>query len=179
MRIDASKIKYEDFARWADDATMQQVSNACGECEMGDLWQLTIKDFGDIAKGCIPKRLAACFEYEEQANRMWNRRKKISVKTYLARYNTLKTFVGVFINAMHDFSIKETPESIQAARGLPSFNETEGLLVFVRYYFGLKDFTTAENVTLADVYLAKKDAFIKASYERNYNDIIIKKTTKK
>lgn len=80
---------------------------------------------------------------------------------------------------MQDFALKETAESRQAARGLPQFNETEGLLVFVREYFGLHNFTEAEEVTLADVFLAKKDAFIKASFERNYNEIIIKKNTLK
>lgn len=175
MRIDTSKIRYEDFAAWADWDVQRQVAEACGVGDLGDLWQLRIKDLGKMVANNIPDSLHEAFTYESKRKKWWNRRRKISVKTYFERYNTLKAFMEVFLQTLQDFTMKETPESRQAARGLPSFNETEGLLVFVRDYFGLKSFTEAEEMTLADVYLAKKDSYIKASFERNYNELLTKK----
>lgn len=175
MQIEPSKILYKDFAAWADERLQMQVAEACGVGNLGDLWQLTIADLGVISHGGIPESLCELFVYEGRRARWWNRRRMISVKTYFARYNALKSFVGTFIQLMSDYAAKETKESRQAAHGLPQFNETEGLLVFAREYFALKSFSDAEKVTLADVFLAKKDTFIKTEFERIYNEIIINK----
>lgn len=55
----------------------------------------------------------------------------------------------------------------------------EGLLIFAREYFGLHSFGEAEQVTLGDLLIAKKDAYNKAVYQREYNRIITKPTRKK
>jgi hypothetical protein len=55
----------------------------------------------------------------------------------------------------------------------------EGMLVFVRAYFGLKSFGEAENVTIGDYLLAKKDEYNSTIFQRNMAKIQTQKIHKK
>lgn len=159
MRIDAKKILFSDFCTWADNKTREEVKAAIPASDARDWWQLTIGELGNISNGILP------YEVGED----W------SVYDYFSLSNSLETFVKSFVGMLNEYQVRETAEERQAAAGLPKFNENEGLLVFARRYFGLKSFTDAENVTLGDVYLAKKDEYIQSQFERNYNEIMTNK----
>ena len=51
----------------------------------------------------------------------------------------------------------------------------ESLLLFSREYFQLHSFKEASNINLADLLIAKKDAYNKAAFERAYTANITKK----
>lgn len=159
MQVDISKISFEDFESvFGAEEVTKLVGQLKAEPFM-DLWQLTIADLSCMFHGELPKRVADKMS------------KSMPTSIYVGRLRYFREFCETFTSSMEEFSIPPTAEGRQASVGLPTFNENEGLLVFARSYFGLKSFTDAEYVTLADVFLAKKDQYITAMYERRLNDI--------
>ena len=154
MTIDLSKISYQAFLiefGYDPDLVASAIAQA-GSHYDGDLWQLTI---GDLSKSYG----ALAFDLSDDK----------SAAAVFQAINAIKAHMDDFGKLLEQYQVPLTGKEQAAATGLPEYNETEGLLVFARNYFGLKSFTEAERVTLADVLLAKKDAYITAMYERNLN----------
>lgn len=161
MKIDLTKIRASDFEAvfGTDSREWQQAWTACGAHCDTDLWQMTIKDLGEIMDGRTPAFVDALFSDDQTA------RERIGVQ------KAVQDFIENFVSLLSKYSIRQTAEERQAAAGIETFQSTEGLLVFARAYFGLKSFSETEGVTLADVYLAKKDTYITAMFQKNLSNI--------
>lgn len=64
-----------------------------------------------------------------------------------------------------------TPEQRQAQSACLSVEFEESVLVFCRDYFGLRSFRAAEELTVNEYLIAKKDTYNKVTFERKMNDI--------
>lgn len=171
-KLDLNKISFLDFDAlyrngFISDEEYDQAKDASGSDFNYDFWQLTLRDFNMILKGRLPDDILKLFEVEG-----------ISTAEFLKRSNAFEQFISTFCEIIEKLTIKETPEEKQASKGLPEFMNHEGMLVFVREYFGHKSFTEAEDTTLADFYLAKKDSYAKRVFERNMQAIMMGKIKK-
>jgi hypothetical protein len=92
---------------------------------------------------------------------------------------TFRDFVADFCKILERLVIPQTPEQKQASANCLSVEWQEGMLVFVRAYFGLKSFAEAENVTIGDYLLAKKDDYNANIFQRNMAKIQTQKIHKK
>lgn len=88
-------------------------------------------------------------------------------------------FAKTFADTLKNLQVPQTPEEQQAANGLPAMTFNEGMLVFVRSYFGLQSFAQAEQVTLGEILIAKHDSYYGAMYQRKLHQIQIKKAKAK
>ncbi len=64
-----------------------------------------------------------------------------------------------------------SPEQRQAQGVCLSVSFEESVLVFIRDYFGLRSFKAAEELTINEYLIAKKDTYNKVTFERKLNDI--------
>ena len=90
-----------------------------------------------------------------------------------------QSFVDDFSKILERLVIQQTPEQKQASANCLPVEWQEGMLVFVRAYFGLKSFGEAENVTIGDYLLAKKDEYNSTIFQRNMAKIQTQKIHKK
>lgn len=90
-----------------------------------------------------------------------------------------QSFVDDFSKILERLVIQQTPEQKQASANCLPVEWQEGMLVFVRAYFGLKSFGDAENVTIGDYLLAKKDDYNTNVFQRNMAKIQTQKIHKK
>ena len=160
MKIDLSKIGVDEFLMLSEfvggfstSAFEQIAPNAFGF----DFWQLNLSDFGELSQGKTPQRVVD-YMYSKTASE------------YVAKQKAFEAFIVEFSEALKKFTLKQTADEETASAACPPYLANEGLLVFVRQFFGLKNFTEAEKITLADVYLAKKSSYIAALYERRLNE---------
>lgn len=160
-RVNLSRMAFADFVILFGDRkdVMEAAEQRVQAVTDVDMWQLTIGDLGQYLQGEYPTSLADRFDASK------------SVAEYLGTFKALREFVGKFVKLLARFTVKATADELQASAGLPKFDETEGLLVFAREYFGLPSFDAAEKVTLGELYLAKKDDYIKTMAQRNLQRI--------
>lgn len=90
-----------------------------------------------------------------------------------------RDFVADFCKILERLVIPQTPEQKQASANCLPVEWQEGMLVFVRAYFGLKSFAEAENVTIGDYLLAKKDDYNANIFQRNMAKIQTQKIHKR
>lgn len=172
-KIDLSTLKFSDFNvlyanGFISDADVEAAKEACGSDFQYDYWQLTIKDLSVILDGQIPDSIMNLWSDED-----------ITCAEFFRRSSSFEQFIVQFCDIMDELTQKPTMDEKKASAGLPQFRKHEGFLVFAREYFGLKNFTEAENITLGDIYLAKKDSKIKVMFQRNISNQLIKNTNKK
>lgn len=84
-------------------------------------------------------------------------------------------FQAEFGDALKNTQVQPTADQKQAASGLPQQTFAEAMLTFGRAYFGLHSFAEAENLTLGDLIIARKDVYISAMFERRLQAIQMKK----
>ena len=160
MKVDLSKISVDEFLLLSEyvggfsaSAFEQIEPNGYGF----DFWQLNLYDFGELSQSRTPERITNYF-YSQSASE------------YVAKQKAFEAFMIDFSTSLNKFTMKPTADEETASAACPPYMANEGLLVFVRQFFGLKNFTEAEKITLADVYLAKKSSYIAALYERRLNE---------
>lgn len=88
-------------------------------------------------------------------------------------------FIADFGKILERLVIPQTPEQKQASVNCLPVEWQEGMLVFVRAYFGLKSFSEAESVTIGDYLLAKKDEYNTNIFQRNMAKIQTQKIHRK
>lgn len=80
----------------------------------------------------------------------------------------LKAFAENYVKQLERFSVKSDTNEQAAQAVCFKVTMTEGLLIFAREYFGLHSFAEAEQITLADLLLAKKDTYNKTMFQKAY-----------
>ena len=157
VSFDLREVKADWFVSTfgKDSKEWKQAEDACRKSAIPiDLWQLDLEDLRLLMEGKRPNKIQVSTD--------------LSVWEYFLLIR-VGEFVQEFFHILEGFTIKQSVEEQIASNGLPKLNGTEGILIFVRSYFGLRSFSDAEKITLADVYLAKKDAYIQGMFERRYN----------
>lgn len=87
----------------------------------------------------------------------------------------LRDFIEDYSKKLEALTPKPTTEEKKAANVCMKQTVAEGLLIFAREYFALHSFREAEQVTLGEILIAKKDVYNKTSFQRAYNSIVAKK----
>lgn len=156
MKIDFSKPydRYADVLRFATDDS-RKVLRAKAD-ELQPVYQLTLAQFFACSAGdfsCVVK---------DKDN------PTVGEVFWVEHFGD---FLQDFAKVLERLSIKQTPEQKQASAGCLPVEWQEGMLVFVRRYFGLSSFADAERVTIADYLLAKKDEYNSIIFDRNLADI--------
>jgi hypothetical protein len=78
----------------------------------------------------------------------------------------LKDFFEGYAKSLEKLAVKPTAKESAAQAACLKVGIVEGMLIFARDYFGLQSFAAAEKVTLAELLMARKDAYNKAIFER-------------
>lgn len=84
-----------------------------------------------------------------------------------------------FAKMMQRYMTPSTPEQTAARAACVRLSLEEGLLVFLRDYYGLQSMTAAENLTVNEFVIAKKDTYNKAVYEYQLRKIMDMKQKQK
>lgn len=85
--------------------------------------------------------------------------------------NELKEFLSKYVETLSSYNIEQTADERRASSSCVEVSMAEGLLIFARQYFNLPSFTKAGELTLADLMIAKKDAYNTAVFQRAMNKI--------
>lgn len=120
----------------------------------GGWWSISVGDFIKIADGD-----ASFFGVDLDGD---------ADITVLAFYGikAFKGFVAEFLKVAESLTPPQSAKAHKASSACLPMTLAEGMLVFVREYFGLKSFSEAERVPLSDYIIAKKDAYNKAVYQQ-------------
>lgn len=164
MNIDFSKpySKYVDVLPFVTDESRKALMAEAAKIR--DPYTLTLAEFfgcceGDF--GCVMKDT----ENPTTGEALW--------------LDVFRVFIADFGKILERLVIPQTPEQKQASANCLPVEWQEGMLVFVRAYFGLKSFGEAENVTIGDYLLAKKDEYNSTIFQRNMAKIQTQKIHKK
>ena len=164
MRIDLSKLSWRVFSEWVDKGKVRSIPDDTYDRVQADVsfpfWDLTIRELVEVLDGNTPKRLAEWLDVELDAYR------------YIARLKGWKQWLEAFTDIMKSVGKagKQTSLENYVERGLPEMKAEESMLTFTRRYFYLNSFEEAEQVTLGDYYLARKDDYVKRLGERRARD---------
>lgn len=156
MKIDFSKpySKYADVLRYITEESRNALLERAEQ--MQPMYEMTLADFFACCNGDFSK-VVADMDNPTTGEVLW--------------IECFKQFLEDFSKIAQRFVIPQTAEQKQASANCLPVEWQEGMLVFVRKYFGLKSFADAENITIADWILAKKDEYNAAIFERNMQNI--------
>lgn len=155
MRI-SENTRYEDFKAFEGvitEESQKALEDAAERVYLGadGFWGLTIEKFLSIQKHGIDVI-------------GWKNDGSVYSKYFI---DALQKFIDAFTKSLENLTIQPTPQEQNASSGCLKVTFAEGMLTFVRSYFGLHSFREAEQITLADLILAKKDAYNEAVFNRN------------
>lgn len=154
---------YYDFVEdeeFIDKETEDKIIEASKEV-YGDYYDLTIENLIDFTKEDTDA-------YDELMNN------NITVfRVYW--FKGLSEFLKTYLNLLKNFVVKESSEESIASKACYPVEFGESLLIFAREYFNLHSFKEAANINLADLLIAKKDAYNKSVFEKTYTALITKK----
>lgn len=164
MRI-TETTKYKDVeqvAQFFDEGTNKELKEAA-EKKYGAMYDLPFVEFYACANG----------DFERLGD--------TSEPTVLQVYwlKRFEEFIEEFVGAINNLTVRPTPEEEQASEGIPKSNWAESILIFTRGYFGLHNFKEAERITIGEILIAKKAAYIEAMYRRRLQRIQMQKYNRK
>lgn len=111
---------------------------------------------GDLSRFCPHLNDTLCTAYE-----------------YLA-FIELSEGLERFIKQLETLTPKQNAKEKAAQAACMKTSTIEGLLIFARDFFGLKSFAEAEKVTLAELLIAKKQAYNIRVFVTRLNDLMTK-----
>lgn len=164
MTIDFSKpySKYVDILPFVTDESRKELMEQAAKIR--DPYTLTLAEFFSCCEGdfgCV----IGDIENLTTGEGLW--------------LDCFSDFLSNFEKILKRLLIPQTPEQKQASANCLPVEWQEGMLVFVRSYFGLKSFIEAEKVTLGDYLLAKKDDYNTRLFQTNLAKIQTQKIRKK
>lgn len=131
----------------------------------GSPWGLALKDFFALSEGDLT------YIGLEKADYI-----KASVRQYIWMMS-FRECVERVTGLVNAFQVPLSDEAKQANEKCLKMGFKEVTLIFVRKYFGLRSFEEAENTTLSNFIVAKKDAFNNGIFQYAMNEIQRKKFT--
>lgn len=160
--IVTNATKYADFQhteKYLKNAAVDDLKKAAERAYVG-MYELTFGQFLRISDGDFSVVLGDMSE-------------PTVLQVYWAK--RFADFQKEFGDALKSTQVQPTPEQTRASNGLPKQTFAESMLTFGRAYFGLHSFREAENLTLGDLIIARRDAYISAMYERRLQRIQMEK----
>lgn len=125
----------------------------------GSPWSLALRDFFALSEGDLSYIGLAKEDY---------------MKANVCQYVWMKSFrecVEQVTEILKSLQVPQSPESQRASKACLKMGFKEATLVFTRRYFGLHNFTEAENIPLGDFIVAKKDDFNGNIYQYRMSEI--------
>lgn len=162
IKVDKN-TKYADFQFYDDyilNSSREELTAASIE-EMGDYYDIKIGDFIQLmhlTEADIEQRFDTVFAV------YWLR--------------GFKDFLEDFVKTVNNLTVKQTAKEAAASDVCYDVDFDEGMLVFTRSYFGLHSFKEAEEITIGEFIMAKKDAYNSTMFERKLSDITMSKPNK-
>ena len=83
------------------------------------------------------------------------------------RVAAFRQWLNEFIAVVEALTLKPTAKQVAQSNGCKPLTFEESVYFFTRSYFGLKDFDSVRELTVADYIMAKKDDYNKAVVDRN------------
>lgn len=160
MKIDpnARYVEYLLLLENADKESMDRLQEDA-ESHLGSPWSLALRDFFALSSGDLS------FIGLDAKN---------AINATVRQYVWMKAFKEVVehvANLLQQLRVPQSADAQKASQQCLKMDVQEAALVFVRKYFGLKSFTEAENVTLADYIIAKKDEYNTAMFQYAMSDL--------
>ena len=160
MRIDpnAPYVRYVILLDNMDDESKKRLQEHA-ESVYGSPWELPLKDFFALSSGDLSHI---------------GLEKNDSLKATVNQYVWMLEFREVVEQVtaiLKRLQVPQSPEAQRASKNRLEMGFKEAAIVFARRYFGLHSFAEAENVTLADFIIAKKDEFNGAIFQYSMNEI--------
>ena len=160
--IISSNSKWAEFLPFATDERLAYFKDNIKECAPFNFGALTVIDFVDLASNKIPDKLKCLFEGD------------ITIRQRIEAENAVQEFLEWFQREMEACTLEPTMEEEEAARGLPQLDIKQNMLIFVKKHFG-KGYEYAQDLTMYEYILAKREAFIDAKFNRNIQKIQMRK----
>ena len=88
------------------------------------------------------------------------------------RVAAFRQWLNEFIAVVEALTLKPTAKQMAQSNGCKPLTFEESVYFFVRSYFGLKDFDSVRDLTVADYIMAKKDDYNHNVVERNIANTI-------
>ena len=115
---------------------------------------------------------------------------KTKIESDCTKFGGLTIFAKLFIERIGDFltefaksygdlSPKQEPAEKQASEVCLPVTFAESLLYYTRSYFGLKSFRECEEITMAEILLAKKDTYNEVMFKKRFSEIEMQKIKSK
>lgn len=115
---------------------------------------------------------------------------KTNVQSDCEKYGGLTFFAKMFIERIGDFvtefgksygdlSPKQSPAEKQASEVCLPVTFAESLLFYTRSFFGLKSFSECENITMAEILLARKETYNDVMFKKRFSEIEMQKIKSK
>lgn len=127
---------------------------ADAEIFYGSPWGLALRDFLALSKGDLT--FIGIANKEEE----WN----ASIRQYIWMQSFTEMAMQV-ANILKKMQIPQDEDEKTAASYCMTSSVNESVLVFTRKYFGLKNFAEAEEISVSDFIIAKKDEYNIAMYK--------------
>lgn len=161
MRI-TEKTKYVDILaveKCFTDKSIEELKAAAVK-HFGSFYDLTFEAFHECSDGDYTKTLG-----------------DISDPTVLQVYwiKAFSDFVKLFVEQLSKLQVPQTADEKKAASNLLQVNWDEGMLVFIRNYFGLKSFKEAEQISMGEILIAKRAQYNSDLFQRRMNNIQMQK----
>lgn len=151
---DTKYAEFKDFEKFLDDESIANLKRAA-EVEFVPMYEMTFVQF-----------LQAC---EDTTTIIGKKDNPTVLQVYWEK--RFEEFKKEFEEKIKSTNVPPTKEAALAAKDLPAQTFAEGILVFGRQYFGLHNFREAEQLTLGDIIIARKDAYNTAIFQRRLNAI--------
>lgn len=168
MTIDPSDkyIKHLIILTNMDEESRKRLE-ADAEEHYGSPWSLTLRDFFALSEGDLTY-IGLTKETEIEA----------SVRQYIWS-QMFADMVQQVTAILQKLQVPQTEDAKRASEFCIKSSIKEHAIVFARKYFGLRNFTEAEEITIADFIVAKKDEFNAAMFQHAMNEIQRNKIKKK
>lgn len=167
LRVDRN-MKYATFAvfePYVSEADMARLKESAVKARYGDdgFYAMPIDDMLSAMRGDVHRLL-------------WGDAPDSAFA--VLRLRAFTEFVNSLIGDLKRMTLPPTPTMVTMQQGTLPWEFDEAVYVFLRSYFGLKGFEGADRLKIADLLLAKKDAFNAAIVERNITNHAKKGETK-
>lgn len=140
---------------------------ADAELHYGSPWGLTLRDFFALSEGDLTY-IGLAKEEQTQG----------SVRQYMWM-QLFQELVTQVVEILKRLQVPQSDEAKRASEYCLKSSSKESSIVFARKYFGLKSFSEAEEVTISDFIVAKKDDFNAAMFQHVMHEIQRNKFKKK
>lgn len=133
-----------------------------------DYFSMTIKEFLELQESKMPSKIEKMLK-----------NKKLTVFEYVKIINTFESGSEQLTKIIEATTVEQTKEEKSASEGLINLSPEESILDFLRDYFNLHNYEEAQNLTLYEFVIARKNYFNRITFEKNLQQIQIDNINKK